>query len=173
EILGDRNPDLAESIWSELINAGWWYPEHVQIAEAELAQVDETTLHGGVGTDLLLAALAYEETRRGKDRERAVQLARPALAPQRIDELGTRGLHLATYALTSSGHPDESAAVYDRVLQAAYARGDNVLASSSALFRAYTHLRRGDLHAVESDLFRFSELMGYQTTEMYSHAFHA
>ena len=72
-----------------------------------------------------------------------------------------------------AGYPDESAAVYDRVLQAAYARGDNVLASSSALFRAYTHLRRGDLPAAESDLLRFSELMAYQTTQLYSHAFQA
>jgi class 3 adenylate cyclase/DNA-binding CsgD family transcriptional regulator len=172
-ILGDRNVDLAESMWSELINAGWWYPEHVPLAEAELEQIDEDGLHGGVGTDLLLATLAYHETRRGLDRERAVELARRSVAPQRIDQLGTRGLHLATYTLTMSGYPDESAAVYDRVLQAAYARGDNVLASSSVLFRAYTHLRRGDLPAVEADLLRFAELIPYQTTQLYSHAFRA
>src|SRR5581483_11234112 len=67
--LGDEDADLAESIWSELINAGWWYPEHVPLAEAELDKVDETKLHGGVGSDLLLATLAYRETRRGEDRE--------------------------------------------------------------------------------------------------------
>lgn len=173
EILGDANPDLAESMWSELINAGWWEPKHVPIAEAELAQVDETTLRGGVGTDLLLGALAYYETRRGVDRERAVDLARRSVAPQRIDQLGTRGLHLAAYTLTCAGYPDESIAVYDRVLSAAYARGDNVLASSSVLFRAYTNLRRGDLPAVEADLLRFSELIPYQTTQLYSHAFRA
>ncbi len=173
EVLGEADPDLAESIWSELINAGWWYPEHVSIAEAELAKVDTTKLHGGVGSDLLLATLAYQQTRIGEDRERALELARTALAPQRIDLLGTRGLHLATYTLTMGGYPDESLAVYDRVLRAAYARGDNVLASSSALFRAYTQLRRGDLAGVESDLFRFSELMAYQTTQLYSHAFRA
>src|SRR4029079_4557538 len=59
------------------------------------------------------------------------------------------------------------------VLRAAYARGDNVLASSSALFRAYTQLRRGALDAVESDLGRFSWLMAYETTQLYSHAIHA
>src|SRR5581483_4610840 len=171
--LGDEDADLAESIWSELINAGWWYPEHVPLAEAELDKVDETKLHGGVGSDLLLATLAYRETRRGEDRERAVELARRAVAPQRIDALGTRGLHLATYTLIMAGYPDESLAVYDRVLRSAYARGDNVLVSSSALFRAYTQLRRGDLPAVESDLFRFSEMMAYQTTNLYSYAFRA
>src|SRR5581483_1345761 len=173
EVLAGADPDLDESIWSELINAGWWYPEHVPQAEVELARVDETKLHGGVGSDLLLATLAYWETRRGTNRERALELARRAVAPQRIDLLGTHGLHIATYTLTMAGFPDESLAVYDRVLRGAYARGDNVLASSSALFRAYTHLRRGELPAVESDFFRFSELMAYQTTQLYSSAFRA
>jgi class 3 adenylate cyclase/DNA-binding CsgD family transcriptional regulator len=173
EVLGSEDPDLAESTTSELINAAWWHPEHVEVALAELAEVDEASLHGGVGSDLLRATLAYLETRRGESRERALTLARAALAPQRIDLLGTRALHLATYTLTMAGYPDESLAVYDRVLRAAYARGDNVLASSSALFRAYTQLRRGDLAAVASDLFRFSELMAYETTRLYSHAFRA
>ncbi|MDX6487251.1 MAG: hypothetical protein QOF43_2404, partial [Gaiellaceae bacterium] len=173
ESLGGSDPDLDESLLSEMINAAWWYPELLAIAEAELEQIDEKSLHGGVGTDLLLATLSYWETRRGQNRDRAVELARAALAPQRIDLLGTRALHLATYTLTMAGYPDESLAVYDRVLRAAYAQGDNVLASVSALFRAYTQLRRGELAAVESDLFRFSELMAYETTQLYSHAFRA
>jgi DNA-binding CsgD family transcriptional regulator len=173
DVLGDADADLAESVWSELINAGWWHPEYVPLAEAELDLVDEQTLHGGVGSDLLRATLGYWETRRGHNRERALELARAAIAPQRIDLLGTRGLHLTTYTLTMCGYPDEALAVYDRVLRAAYARGDNVLASSSALFRAYTQLRRGNLPAAESDLFRFSELMAYETTRLYSHAFEA
>jgi class 3 adenylate cyclase/DNA-binding CsgD family transcriptional regulator len=173
DVVGDADADLSESSLSELINAGWWYPEDVAVAEAELARVDETKLRGGVGSDLLRATLGYWETRRGKNRERALELARAAIAPQRMELLGTRGLHLATYTLTMCGYPDEALAVYDRVLRAAYARGDNVLASSSALFRAYVQLRRGNMAAVEADLFRFSELMAYQTTRLYSHAFEA
>jgi DNA-binding CsgD family transcriptional regulator len=173
DVLGDADRDLAESILSELISAAWWLPEHVPIAVCELERIDEATLHGGVGTDLLRATLSYWETRRGVDRERALELARTALAPQRIDLLGTRGLHLVTYALSMAGYPDESLAVYDRMLPSAYARGDYVLASSSVLFRAYTQLRRGDLAAVESDLERFFESMAYETTQLYSHAFRA
>ena len=171
EELGGADPDLTESITSELINAAWWYPEHVDVAASELAEVDLSTLHGDIGSDLLRATLGYWETRRGESRERALELVRSALAPQRIDLLGTRALHLAAYTLTMSGYPDEALAVYDRVLSAAYARGDNVLVSSSALFRAYTQLRRGDLHAVKADLFRFSELESYETTQLYSHGF--
>src|SRR5206468_5670450 len=156
--LGGADPDLTESITSELINAAWWYPEHVDVAASELAKVDLSALHGDIGSDLLRATLGYWETRRGESRERALELVRSALAPQRIDLLGTRALHLAAYTLTMSGYPDESLAVYDRVLNAAYASGDNVLASSSALFRAYTQLRRGDLAAAEGALARFSEL---------------
>jgi DNA-binding CsgD family transcriptional regulator len=59
------------------------------------------------------------------------------------------------------------------VLQAAYARGDNVLASAAALFRAYTHIRRGDLYAAESDIARFSELMQWETARMYGYAYQA
>jgi DNA-binding CsgD family transcriptional regulator len=173
EELGDADPDLTESITSELINAAWWHPEHVAVAVAELERVDLGELHGGIGSDLLRATVGYWVTRRGESRDRALELVRAAIAPQRIDLLGTRALHLATYTMTMAGYPDEALAVYDRVLRAAYARGDNVLASSSALFRAYTQLRRGDLAAVESDLFRFSELMGYETTELYSHGFRA
>ena len=173
DVLGDGDRDLAESIWSEVINAAWWLPEHVPTAVHELGQVDEAALGDGVGADLLRATLAYYETRIGTDRERSLELARAAIAPQRFDTLGTRALHLVTFSLTTAGYPDESLAVYDRVLRAAYARGDNVLASASALFRAFTQLRRGDLAAVESDLFRFSELMAWETTRLYSHAFRA
>jgi class 3 adenylate cyclase/DNA-binding CsgD family transcriptional regulator len=171
--LGDADPDLTESITSELINAAWWYPEHVDVAVCELAKVDPDALHGGIGSDLLRATLGYWSARRGESRDRALELVRAALAPQRIDLLGTRALPLATFTLTLAGYPDEALAVYDRVLRAAYARGDNILASSSALFRAYTQLRRGELGAVKSDLLRFSELEGYETTDLYSYGFRA
>ncbi|HET8529250.1 MAG TPA: AAA family ATPase [Gaiellaceae bacterium] len=171
DVLAGADPDLEESAWSEVITAAWWSPEHVEIALAELRQVDEAALHGGVGSDLLRATLGYAETRRGVDRERAVELARAAVAPRRIDSLGARGLHLAALTLTLGGFPDEALEVYDRVLGGAYARGDNVLASAAALYRAYTQLRRGDLDAAESDLHRFSELMAWETTQMYGHAF--
>jgi class 3 adenylate cyclase/DNA-binding CsgD family transcriptional regulator len=170
-LAGADDPDLEESAWSEVITAAWWSPEHVEIALAELEQLDESALCGGVGSDLLRAALGYAEARRGGDRERAVELVRAAVAPRRIDSLGARGLHLATLTLTLGGFPDEALEVYDRVLRGAYARGDNVLASAAAVYRAYTQLRRGDLHAAESDLFRFSELMAWETTQMYGHAF--
>jgi DNA-binding CsgD family transcriptional regulator len=133
--------------------------------------VDESALHGGVGSDLLRATLGYSEARSGGDRERALELTRAAVVPRRIDSLGARGLHLATFTLTLGGYPDEALEVYDRVLHGAYARGDNVLASAAALFRAYTQLRRGELHGAESDLRRFSELMAWETVQMYGHAF--
>ena len=87
--------------------------------------------------------------------------------------LGARGLHLATYTLTMAGIPDEALAVYDRVLRGATRAATTCSRPSSALFRAYTQLRRGDLHAVESDLARFAELMAYETAQLYSHAFRA
>jgi DNA-binding CsgD family transcriptional regulator len=57
------------------------------------------------------------------------------------------------------------------VLHAAYARGDNVLASAAALFRSYTQIRRGYLLAAESDIGRFLELLRWETATMYAAAF--
>ena len=171
DVLAGADRDLEESVWSEVITAAWFAPADVEVALAEIAKVDESALHGGVGSDLLRATLGYSEARSGSDRDRALELTRSAVAPRRIDSLGARGLHLATFTLTLGGFPDEALEVYDRVLHGAYARGDNVLASAAALFRAYTQLRRGELHGAESDLRRFSELMAWETVQMYGHAF--
>ena len=169
----DVDTDMALSLETELINAAWWEPEHLEIAIVELEQLREETLGDGFGADLLRATLGYWETRRGVDRQRALELARQAVSSQRLDSLGARALHLAAYTLTMSGCPDEALVVYDRALRGAYARGDNIWASSCALFRAYTQLRRGDLNAVESDLGRYAELMEYETAYLYSGAFRA
>ena len=175
DVLGDDDAesDMALSLETELINAAWWEPEQLPIAIGELERVREETLQEGVGADLLRATLGYWETRRGVDRERALDLARRAVAPQRLDGLGARAMHLAAYTLTMSGCPDEALEVYDRALSGAYARGDNIWASGCALFRAYTQLRRGDLTAVESDLGRYAELIEYETAYLYSGAFRA
>ena len=170
-VLGGTDPELDESIWSEVINVGWFQPENITASEAEVETIDVGRLHGGVGSDLLRTALAFDATRQGVNRTRAIELARAAVAAQRIDMLGARGLHLATLTLSTGGVPDEALAVYDRVLHAAYARGDNVLASAAALFRAYTQIRRGDLLGAEADIARFSELMAWETARMYAAAF--
>ena len=170
-VLAGADRELDESIWSEVINVGWFQPEHIAASERELATLDVGRLHGGVGSDLLRTALAFDAARKGVNRTRAIELARAAVAPQRIDLLGARGLHLATLTLATAGVPDEALAVYDRVLHAAYARGDNVLASAAALFRAHTQIRRGDLSAAEADIARFSELMAWETAQMYAAAF--
>ena len=171
DVLGDADDDLRLSLCSELVNAAWFEPEHVPLAVAELEQIREETLPEGVGADLVRATLSYWETRRGVDRLLAAELARRALAPQRLDLLGARALHLATYTLSMAGYPDDALTVYDRVLSASYARGDDVGASSVALFRAYTQLRRGDLGAAEADFGRYKELMRWPTVELYAGAF--
>jgi hypothetical protein len=46
---------MALSLETELINAAWWEPEHLEIAIAKLEQLKEETLHDGFGADLLRA----------------------------------------------------------------------------------------------------------------------
>jgi class 3 adenylate cyclase/DNA-binding CsgD family transcriptional regulator len=173
DVLGLDDADMALSLQTELVNAAWFEPEHLPLAVGEIERLAEAHLIDGVGADLVRATLGYWETRRGVDRERAVDHARRAVAPQRLDGLGARALHLVAYTLTMSGYPDEALAVYDRALRGAYARGDNIWASSCALFRAYTQLRRGDLAAVESDLAQYAELIEWETAYLYSGAFRA
>ncbi|MES1248673.1 MAG: AAA family ATPase [Actinomycetota bacterium] len=170
-VIGDSDPDLDESLRSEIINVGWFQPDHVAASEAEVASIDVAMLHGGVGSDLLRTAMAFDSARRGLNKTRAIELARASIAAQRIEILGARGLHLATLTLSTAGLPDEALAVYDRVLDAAYSLGDNVLASTASIFRAYTQIRRGDLTAADADIARFMELMQWEMTAMYSAAF--
>ena len=76
-----RDPDLHEQLLAELINSAWWHPETYPIAEAQIAKVDLDALHGGLGSEILLATIAQHESRRGLHREHGIELARRALAP--------------------------------------------------------------------------------------------
>src|SRR5262249_5988910 len=70
------NPDLYELLEAEFVSATWWAPETFQQAEARLTAFDLDSLHGGYGSDRLLANIAFYECRLARDRERAASLAR-------------------------------------------------------------------------------------------------
>src|SRR5262245_8774883 len=87
--LDRRRPDLHELLEAELISSAWWEAQTYPLAEARIAEVDPDTLHGGLGSEFLLAALAYYEYRLGLNRERAIELARRALAPGNLSATGS------------------------------------------------------------------------------------
>lgn len=164
---------MAQSLTAELVSASWWEPDDLQIAEDELAAISEDALVDGYGGDLLRAALAYAEARRGRDRRRAIALAEAALAPGRIPSTGSRSLYLAGYALTVAGQTESAIAWYEQGYLEGLRRGDDVLAGGCLLFRALAHLHEGDLAAAEEALTQISEHAEFQMMRPYRSAFEA
>jgi hypothetical protein len=66
---------------AELMAATWWDAQIYPIGKARLDELDPDALHGGLASEWLLASMAHQEYRLGLRRERAVELARRALAP--------------------------------------------------------------------------------------------
>src|SRR5262249_33636550 len=78
--LDQREPEFYELLEAELISSAWWNPQTYPIAEARIAELDLDALHGGLGSEILLATMAHYEYRLALHRERAIGLARRALA---------------------------------------------------------------------------------------------
>ena len=172
ELAGD-DLDMEQSLTAELIGASCWEPEHLLLAEQELARIRPDQLVDGYGGDLLRAVLAYFEARRGHDRERALALADAAVAAARIPVTGSRALYLAGYALTVAGRPDTAIAAYEAGFREGLRRGDNVLAGGCLLFESLAHLHVGRLAEAEEALARVSEHAEFTMMRPYRSAFEA
>ena len=70
------HPDLYERLTHEIVLTGAWEPDTYPIADGIMEGFDLSTLHGGYGSDLMLAAAAMQELRLARNRELAVDLAR-------------------------------------------------------------------------------------------------
>jgi DNA-binding CsgD family transcriptional regulator len=147
-----EHPDLHERLEAELISAAWWTPETLPLAQTHLAALDPESLHGGPGSDYLLAALAFYEVRLAESRDAAVTFARRALASGRLVETGDLALLYAAFALSRAGLFDQALAVYDASLAAAKRRGDVFRAAPILAFRGSTKMLGGDLNAALADL---------------------
>jgi tetratricopeptide (TPR) repeat protein len=76
EVDRKRDPNLHELLLAELISSAWWVAQTYPIAEATIGELDLNALHGGLGSEMLLATMAHYEYRLGLRRERAIELAR-------------------------------------------------------------------------------------------------
>ena len=61
EMNRERDPDLYELLVAELISSAWWDPQTYPIAEAAIGELDLDALHGGLGSEILLATMAHYE----------------------------------------------------------------------------------------------------------------
>jgi DNA-binding CsgD family transcriptional regulator len=148
----DEQPDLHERLEAELIASAWWTEETLPLARERLDALDLDALHGGFGSDLLLADVAFFQGRLAADRPAAIAAARSALASGNLAASGAVGFNYAAFALSSAGVFDDSMRAYDAALAAAQRRGDLFRLGTLYAFRGRLKMVRGDLEAALADL---------------------
>ena len=147
-----RDPDLYELLLAELISSAWSDAQTYAIAEAAIGELDLDALHGGLGSEILLATMAHYEYRLGLRRERAIELARRALAPGSLLASGSLGFHFAVMALARAGLIDEAVSILDQAVAQARRRGDILNVAFMLMWRGKWQTDGGDLRAGVADL---------------------
>src|SRR5512132_4292930 len=113
EVDRKRDPDLYELLLGELISSALWDAQTYPIAEATVAELKLDALHGGVGSEVLLATKAHYEYRLGLRRELAVDLARRALASGKLLLSGAVAFYYTVVVLARAGLLDEAVSILD------------------------------------------------------------
>ena len=137
---------------AELISSAWWDPQTFHIAEARIGELDLDALHGGLGSEILLATMAHYEYRLGLHRERAVELARRALASGNLLTSGSVAFYYAVNVLPRAGLLDEAVSIFDQAVAQARRCGDIFNVAFMLLWRGKCQTDRGDLRAAVADL---------------------
>ncbi|WP_369133559.1 BTAD domain-containing putative transcriptional regulator [Modestobacter sp. I12A-02662] len=98
----------------------------------------------GDGARMLAASLAFETTLAGEDRARAVELARAALAGDRLWTVDS-GLFWIVAAVVRVLADDDLGDFWHRARAAAHAQGSLFAVHSTNLWQGFWHWRRGEL----------------------------
>ena len=146
------DPNLYELLLAELISSAWWSPQTYPLAEATIGELEPDALHGGLGSEILLATMAHYEYRLGLHRELAVELARRALAPGNLLASGSIAFYYAVNVLPRSGLLDEALSILDQAVAQARRRGDIFNVAFMSMWRGKCQTDRGDLRAAVADL---------------------
>jgi DNA-binding CsgD family transcriptional regulator len=152
EVGRERDPDLYELLLAELISAAWWDAQTYPIAEAAIGELDLDALHGGLGSEILLATMAHYRYRLGLHRDLAVELARRALAPGTLLASGSIAFYYALNVLPRSGLLDEAVSILNQAVAQARRRGDVFNVAFMLMWRGQHQTHRGDLRAAVADL---------------------
>jgi DNA-binding CsgD family transcriptional regulator len=148
----ERDPDLHELLLGELISSAWWHAETYPIAERAIGEIEVDALHGGLGSEILLATLAHYEYRLGQRGERAVELARRALASGNLLASGSLAFYYAVNVLPRSGLLDEAVSILNQAIAQARRCGDVFNLAHLLLWRGKHQTDHGDLRAAVTDL---------------------
>jgi DNA-binding CsgD family transcriptional regulator len=157
EVDRERDPDLYELLLAELISSAWWNPRTYPIAEAAIGELDLDALHGGRGSEILLATIAHYEYRLGLHRELTVELARRALASGNL-LASSPAFFYAVVTLFRSGVLDEVVPIFNQAVAQARRRGDIFNVAFLLMWRGVCQTDRGDLRAAVADLREAIEL---------------
>jgi DNA-binding CsgD family transcriptional regulator len=152
EMNPERDPDLYELLEAELIGSGWWDSKTYPIAETRIRELDPDALHGGLGTEILLATMAHYESRLGLHRERSIEFARRAFAPGNLLASGSIAFFYALVSLFRAGLLDEPAPILNQAIAQARRRGDIFNVAFLLVWRGKCQTHRGDLRAAVADL---------------------
>jgi DNA-binding CsgD family transcriptional regulator len=152
EVDRERDPDLHELLLAELISSAWWDPRTYPIAEAAIGELDLDALHGGLGSEILLATIAHYEYRLGLHRELTVELARRSLASGNLLASSPIAFLQAVVTLFRSGVLDEVVPTFNQAIAQARRRGDIFNVAHLLTWRGVCHTDRGDLRAAVADL---------------------
>jgi DNA-binding CsgD family transcriptional regulator len=152
EVDREEDPDLYELLVAELISSAWWDAQTYPIAEARIGELDLDALHGGLGSEILLAMMAHYEYRLGLHREHAIELARRALAPGNLVASGSPAFIYAVMVLPRAGLLDEAVSIFDQAVAQARRRGDILNVAFMLMWRGRCQTRRGDLRSAVADL---------------------
>ena len=151
ELDREQDPDLYETLEAEQLNAAFWDPRTYPLVEARIAELDLNALHGGPGSDILLATMAHCQVRLTVHRERAIELARRALASGNLVE-SSLAFFSAVSVLPRSGLLDEAVPIFNQAIGQARRRGDVVNVAFLLMWRGRWQTQRGDLRAAVADL---------------------
>jgi DNA-binding CsgD family transcriptional regulator len=152
EVDRERDPDLYELLLAELISSAWWDPRTYPIAEAAIGELDLDALHGGLGSEILLATIAHYEYRLGLHRELTVELARRSLASGNLLASSPIAFLHAVVTLFRSGVLDEVVPTFNQAIAQARRRGDIFDVAHLLTWRGVCHTDSGDLRAAVADL---------------------
>jgi tetratricopeptide (TPR) repeat protein len=152
EVDRERDPDLYELLLAELISSAWWNTRTYPIAEAAIGELDLDALHGGLGSEILLATIAHYEYRLGLHRELAIELARRALASGNLLASGSPAFCYTVTVLPRSGVLDEVVPIFNQAIAQARRRGDIFNVAFMLTWRGHCQTRRGALRAAVADL---------------------
>src|SRR5262245_9720646 len=154
----ERDPDLYELLVAELISSAWWHRQTYPIAQAAIGELDLDALHGGRGSEILLATMAHYEYRLALHRELAIELARRSLASGDLLASGSIAFFYAVVTLFRSGLLDEAVPIFNQAVAQARRRGDIFNVAFLLTWRGKCHTDRGDLRAAIADLREAIEL---------------